>query len=249
LEADNRLLFTKVLRAIFNNVNRVATIRGQNFNVYPFYNNDGTVPPPYANNTFLGTENHYLTSGAATIDSGDLDAIETKLTLKGYGKNNGAQLILIVNRQELAVIRSFRVATSSSYDFVPAAGGAPWLLPTNTGGPVFPQGTTIPSEVNGLPVAGAYGPWIIVENDYMPAGYVLGLSSGGNLAAGNPVGIREHQNAALRGLRLVKGRTPDYPLIDSFYNRGFGTGIRHRGAGVVMQITASGTYTIPAAYA
>jgi hypothetical protein len=50
-------------------------------------------------------------------------------------------------------------------------------------------------------------------------------------------------------LRLVKGRTPDYPLIDSFYNRGFGTGIRHRGAGVVMQITASGTYTIPAAYA
>lgn len=114
---------------------------------------------------------------------------------------------------------------------------------------MFPQGTTIPSEVNGLPVAGAYGPWIIVENDYMPAGYVLGLSSGGNLAAGNPVGIREHQNAALRGLRLVKGRTPDYPLIDSFYNRGFGTGIRHRGAGVVMQITASGTYTIPAAYA
>jgi hypothetical protein len=52
----------------------------------------------------------------------------------------------------------------------------------------------------------------------------------------------------LRGLRLVKGAVPDYPLIDSYYQRGFGTGVRQRGGGVVMQVTASGTYTIPAAY-
>ena len=57
----------------------------------------------------------------------------------------------------------------------------------------------------------------------------------------------EHR-ADLRGLRLVKGPDRDYPLTDSFYLHGFGTGIRHRGAGVVMQITASGSYTTPAAY-
>lgn len=249
MEADNRLVFTKVLKAIFNNVNRSATIRGQNFNVYPFYNADGTVPPQFGPYTFTGSENHYITSGAATIDSGDLDALDTKLSQKGYGKTNGATMILLVNRQELATIRTFRVATGSSYDYVPAAGGAPWLLPTSTGGVVYPQGSSIPSTINGLNVAGAYGNFLIVENDYIPAGYVLAFATGGSLAATNPVGIREHQNAALRGLRLVKGRTPDYPLIDSFYNRGFGTGVRHRGAGVVMQITAAGSYTIPAAYA
>jgi len=36
--------------------------------------------------------------------------------------------------------------------------------------------------------------------------------------------------------------------VDSFYRRGIGTGIRHRGAGAVMQIKASGNYTVPAAY-
>jgi hypothetical protein len=248
LEADNRLQFVKVLKAIFNNVNRTATIRGQNFNVYALYNNDGTVPPPYINNTFLSTHNHYVTSGAATIDSGDMDQMETLLTEHGYGRLQGSQMIMLVNRAQLVTIRTFRVATGASYDYVPASGGVPWLLPTNTGGPVFPQGGAIPAEVNGLKVSGAYGPWLIVESDYMPAGYILGFASGGDNNAGNLVGIREHQNPALRGLRLVKGRTPDYPLIDSFYNRGFGTGIRQRGAGAVMQITASGTYTIPAAY-
>ena len=248
LEADNRLVFNLVMRAIFNNVNRTADIRNQAYNVYPFYNADGTVPPPYANNTFTGAENHYLVSGAASVTSGDLDDMDTKLSLKGYGRRQGSQMVLLVNRAEMATIRSFRVATGASYDFIPAAGGAPWLLPTNTGGVVFPQGGAIPNQVQGLDVSGAYGPWLVIENDYIPPGYMVGISTGGSQNVGNPVGLREHQNAALRGLRLVKGRTPDYPLIDSFYNRGIGTGVRHRGAGVVMQIKASGTYDIPAAW-
>src|SRR5690606_9503028 len=47
LEADNRLVFKKVLKSIFNNVNTTANIRGQAFPVYRLYNNDGTVPPDY----------------------------------------------------------------------------------------------------------------------------------------------------------------------------------------------------------
>ena len=53
----------------------------------------------------------------------------------------------------------------------------------------------------------------------------------------------------MRGLRLVKGRSADYPLQESMYQRGFGTGIRRRGAGVVMQIKATGSYVIPTQYA
>lgn len=248
LEADNRLMFQKVLKQLFNNTNKVASIRGNNYTVYPFYNNDGTVPPQFQNTTFTSTHQHYITSGAATVDGQDLVDLEALVSEHGYGALQGSQLILLVNRQQMATIRTFRVSTGSPYDFIAASGGAPWLLPTSTGGVVFPQGSAIPSQINGLTVQGAFGPWLIVENGYIPAGYMVGFATGGENQANNPVGIREHQNPALRGLRLVKGRTADYPLIDSFYNRGFGTGIRQRGAGAVMQITAAGSYTIPAAY-
>lgn len=248
LEADNRLVFQKVLRAIFNNVNRTANIRQQNFNVYPFYNNDGTVPPSYKNFTFDGTHQHYFTSGAATVVSADLDDMEDHLHHHGYGRQEGSTMILLVALKQLKVIRNFRVATGASYDFIPAAGQPPWLLPANVGGVVVPQGAGVPGAVAGLEVAGRYGPWLIIQEDYMPDDYMFGFATGGDNNAGNPVGIREHQNAALRGLRLVKGRDNDYPLVDSFYNRGFGTGVRQRGAGVVQQITASASYTIPAAY-
>lgn len=244
IEADNRLVFVKVLRAIFNNVNRTANIRQQSVTVYPFYNNDGTVPPRYKNTTHAGTHTHYLASGAATVDPGDLADMEEHLVHHGYGRQNGSTLVLLCNRAQVTTIRTFRVATGAAFDFVPVVGSPPWLLPTNTGGVV---GQTPPSQVQGLPVAGQYGPWLIVEEDYIPAGYMVGLATGGENNATNPVGIREHQNTGLRGLQLVKGRDGDYPLIDSFYRRGFGTGVRHRGAGVVMQITA-GAFTIPADY-
>lgn len=248
LEADNRLTFSKTLRAIFNNVNRATDIRNQAFTVYPFYNNDGTVPPKWKNTVHAGTHDHYISAGGAPITSADLDAMEDHLKHHGYGRQSGATLVLIVNSQELAVIRTFRVATGSSYDFVPGSGNPPWLLPATTGGVVIPQGATIPNQVGGMEVAGRYGSWLVVEEDYVPAGYMFGFATGGANNATNPVGFREHQNPGLRGLRLVKGRDNDYPLLDSFYNRGFGTGVRHRGAGVVMQV-AAGAYVIPTDYA
>jgi hypothetical protein len=244
LEADNRLIFTKIMKAMFSNINRTATIRGTAVNVYPFYNNDGTTPPDYNMNTFTNTHNHYLSSGAATVTFGDLDEMETHLVEHGYGRQQGSRLLLLVNRVELATIRGFRVASGATYDFVPAAGQAPFLLPTNTGGVVG----QVPTSVGGLPVAGAYGNWIVIESDFIPAAYMLGFATGGEQQASNPVGFRQHANAGLRGMRQVKGPDPDYPLIDSYYQRGFGTGVRHRGAAAIMKISA-GAYTIPAIYA
>ncbi len=246
LEADNRLLFNKVLRAIFNNVTRVANIRNQNVNVYPFYNGDTVVPPTFKTYTHTAGHNHYLVSGAATVDSGDLDELETHLRHHGYSTQLGANLILLVNSAQLATIRSFRVATGASYDFIPSQGSPPFLLPAKTGG--ISGGGQPANQFAGLDVAGRYGKWLIIEEDYVPAGYMVGFATGGVLQATNPVGIREHANAGLRGLRLVKGKDNDYPLVDSFYNHGFGTGVRHRGAGAVMQIKAAGTFDIPAAY-
>lgn len=251
IEADNRLVFNQVLRAIFNNNTRTADIRGTAYNVYPFYNGDAAAAPPnYKNYSFSDTHNHYLTSGAAAVDSGDLDTMATQLKHHGHGTAaNGGQLILMVPEDgaEVTAIRSFRVADGDSYDFIPAQGQSPFLLPTNTGG--IAGGAQPPSTFQGLAVAGRYGPWLVVEESYIPSGYMVGLASGGEVSAANPVGIREHLNPGLRGLQLVKGRSDDYPLIDSFYRRGFGTGIRQRGAGVVMEVTADATYDIPAEYA
>lgn len=244
LEADNRLVFSKVMRAVFNNVNRQTDIRGQNIPVYPFYNADGTVPPTFKNYTHDGTHTHYLTSGAAVIDSGDLDDLETHLVHHGYGRENGSNLVVLMNRAQVATVRTFRVSTGASYDFIPAVGSPAFLAP-----PDGIIGGRPAATYQGLTVAGSYGPWTIIEEDYIPVGYVMAFATGGILAATNPVGLREHVNAALRGLRIIPGSRAGYPLLDSFYNRGFGTGIRHRGAGVVMQITANAAYAIPAAYA
>jgi hypothetical protein len=38
---------------------------------------------------------------------------------------------------------------------------------------------------------------------------------------------------------------PDAILQDSFYARGFGVGVRHRGAAVVTQVTTNASYTPP----
>jgi hypothetical protein len=242
LEADNQLVFTKVMDALYNKNNREADINGQIVPVYALYNADGTVPPAYKTNTFTGSETHYLTSGAATIESEDLDVLYSKLRMKGYSAENGVPHVLLVNPAEGAVIRTFRVATGATYDFIPAQGQPGAWVDAN----MTLVGANAPSSTyQGLNVIGRYGHILVVEDDLFPVGYVTLLGSGGRANLNNPVGIREHANAALRGLRLVKGPIADYPLIDSFYQRGFGTGIRQRGGAVVMQITASGTYTNP----
>lgn len=244
LEADNRLVFLEVMRTLFRNTNRTANINTQNYNVYTFWNADGTAPPAYKNNTFAGTHTHYRTSGAATITSGDLDEITDDFKSHGYSAENGTTHFALVNSVEANVIRGFRVSGGARYDFIPAV-GQPGLIVPNLQGLI---GSQPGANFRGMNVIGSYGTMLIVEEDYIPAGYVAAFASGGAANLNNPIGFREHANAGLRGLRLVKGRDADYPLIDSYYARGFGTGVRQRGAGMVMQITAAGSYTIPAAY-
>lgn len=245
LDADNRLLFKEVMRTLFRNTNRTATIKGQNYNVFAFWNADGTVPPAYKANTFDGTHTHYRASGGATIVSGDLDEIVDDFKSHGYSAENGSTMFALVNVAEANVIRGFRVASGARYDFIPAQGQPGLIIPAQdqllgTGQP--------PATFRGLNVIGSYGPLLIIEEDYVPPAYVVALVSGGEANLQNPIGLREHANTGLRGLRLVKGRDNDYPLIDSYYVRGFGTGIRQRGAGMIMKITA-GAYSVPAEYA
>lgn len=242
LEADNRLIYTKVMDALYNPANRMADINGQDVNVYALYNGDGTVPPKYKTNTFDGTHTHYLASGATTVEPADLDDMYEHLRHHGYSMENGVTHILLVNEREAKTIRTFRSANGASYDFIPATGQPGIILPADQ--QIF--GAAQPGNMYaGLNVTGRYGNWLVVVDDMFPMGYMAGVGTGGRGNLNNPVGFREHANPSLRGLRLVKGPNPDYPLIDSFYNRGFGTGVRQRGGSVIMQVTSAASYTAP----
>lgn len=253
LEADNRLVFNEIMRTLFRNTNRTVEITQRNYTVYAFYNADGTVPPPYKATTHLGTHQHYLASGAATVDSGDVEAMIDHLDHHGYSRVNGADIFIMVNRAQGDAIRTWKAnvvnanGATAKYDFIPSTNQPTFVLPQNFVTSTV-EGVRPPGVIRGMYVIGSYGDAFIVQEDYMPAGYMVGFATGGSESLTNPIGIREHSNAALRGLRIVKGRQPDYPLQDSYYQRGFGSGIRQRGAGVVMQITA-GAYTVPAIYA
>lgn len=244
LEADNNLLFTQVFKTVFNPTNLVG-IADSNIpvNVYKFYNADGEVPPQYKTNTFTGSHTHYQTTGTSTLGFASLDAMADDMISHGFGPQTGTKLVLWVNRAQGKLIRAFRVTGGATYDFIPGTG---------VGGGVFiaagtyvgaPEGAPVPGEI------GTYGPWHVVEEEYIPAGYVVALASGGFGNLNNPIGIRQHKNPAYQGLKVIPGQRSDYPLIDSFYRRGFGVGVRQRGAGIVMQVTTSGTYTVPGIYA
>lgn len=249
LEADNRLLFNAVMKCLFNPTNLVG-VADSNIptQVVKFYNGDGEVPPVYKNNTFTGSHSHYGTTQSlgtsATLNSATLDAVEADFRKHGFTPViSGTKLIAMVNPQEGTIMRGFKVANGAKYDFIPGANyGGGIFLPMN-GGLVAATSDPVPGEI------GTYGPWHIVEEEYIPAGYLSLMASGGTFNLQNPIGIREHYNASMRGLRLIPGARSDYPLIDSFYERGFGTGVRQRGGGWLVQVTNSATYTVPTIYA
>lgn len=248
LEGDKRLVFRKVMESIFDNRNRATKIENQAYNVYPLYNGDGMVPPDYGTNTFDGTHSHYLVSGGAAVDPGDLEDALDHIEEHGYSRENGTTLVVLVNKQEAKVIRTFRQGQTtngvvSNYDFIPSQNEPALILP-DTG----LLGDRPPSVWNGLNVIGSYRGALIIEEMNIPAGYILTFGSGGLANLQNLVGFREHANPAYRGLRLISGNQQGYPLTDSYYSRGFGTGIRQRGGAVVTQIKASGSYAPPAKY-
>lgn len=244
-EADNRNMFNMVMKTVFN-TSRRTNKEGQT--VYPFYAGAaGDLPPAVGTTTFADNHNHFTTAAALTPA-----AYEAHLTLlreHGYTRANGYTIVTMINEAQEGTFRQFRSTANGgtgTYDFVAAQGTDALLLPTDV---QYPAGTSRPpASLRGMEVVGAYWEGTIVKNAFIPAGYLFSFVTGGQENIQNPVAIREHPTAGLRGLRLVKGRTPDYPLVDSFYNRGFGTGIRRRGAGAVLQITG-GAYTVPAAYA
>lgn len=240
LHADNALTTKAIMRRILN------PTAGQNSDgrtVYGLWNGDGIAPPNYLFQSFAGTHSHYMVSGGTTVDGRDLDDLIGNVTEHGYADVPGAQLLLFVNPAQMRDVARVRTsdAVGPAYDFIPSLGAPPWIADEV----ILNPAAQAPATYQGMKIAGSYGPAWITESGFMPPGYLLLVATGGPGSSLNPVGFREHITPAYQGLRLLPGSRSEYPLVDSFYSRGFGVGVRHRGAAAVMQIKPSGTYTPP----
>ena len=252
LQADERLVFRKVMEAIFDNRNRETDIRGNAYKVYPLYNADGTVPPAFRSTTFTSSHSHYLVSGNAKVDSGDLEDAYEHIAEHGYSIEAGTTIVHLCNHQEIKEIRKFKMgeennnSVEANYDFIPARSQPAQFLDS----PLGLLGSLPPDSWNGMRVSGSYDDALIIENDFIPPGYILTFGTGGLGNLQNLVGFREHKNAVYRGLRVMPGNDQRYPLVESYYTRGFGTGIRQRAGAVVTQIGTgdNGAYEIPTQY-
>jgi hypothetical protein len=249
LQADERLVFRKVMEAIFDNRNRETDIRNNPYPVYPLYNDDGTVPPPYGETTFDDTHDHYMVSGHSIIDSGDVEDAYDNLQEHGYSIENGTQIICLMNRNQVKEARKWRMGVvnqntvEANYDFIPARSQPAQYLDS----PLGLIGTLPPDFWQGLRVSGSYDDILIIEQPFIPDGYFLMFGAGGAGNLQNLVGLREHANPVYRGLRILPGNDQRYPLIESYYTRAFGTGVRQRGGAVVMML-GTGSYVIPDKY-
>lgn len=237
LAADNRLTSEAILARLLNPAVRENE---DGVPVYGLYNGDDTAPPRVGFRTFAAGHDHYLTSGSAAPDGSDLDDMARHIREHGYGVRVGSRLLLFVNPDETEPLAAIRSGDGgAAHDFI-SAGGAPAYLTSET-----LVGERPPGEYNGLRVLGSYGDVWIVPSEFMPPGYLAMVATGGANSDLNPVGFREHPTPGFQGLRLLPGNQSGHPLVESFYTRGFGVGVRHRGAAAVMQITTATEYTPP----
>lgn len=242
LAADGKLVQGSVLSQIFDNT------PGENewgHTVYPLYNGDTVVPPAYLGKGFSGPHNHYIVSAGSEIDSADVEDAAKAVREHGYSSEPGSQLLAFVNPEQLETVSTFRAGMTNNngaiahHDWIPSAGAPAYLQPENI------MGQIAPAQFNGLKVSGSYGDTWFIASDFVPESYLLVAATYGPNSQNNVVGIRQHPNPSYQGMRQIPGFAPGYPLQDSFFQRSFGTGVRHRGAAAVVQIKESGSYDIP----
>ncbi|WP_166906176.1 hypothetical protein [Mycobacterium sp. DL440] len=242
LEADNKLTTGTILQRLFS---PTEGVNDWGHSVYGLYNGDTMVPPAYLGKAFATAHNHYLVSGGAVIDSGDLEQATKLVTEHGFGTTPNSRLLALMNPAQAEVVSTFKAGEENAtgivakHDYIPSAGAPAYLQPENIVGQVAPE------KFNGLAVQGSYGPVWVIQSDFIPEGYFSVVATYGPNSPDNAIGFRQHQNTVYQGLRIYPG-APEYPLTDSFLSRAFGVGTRRRGQAAVVQIKASGSFDTPA---
>ncbi|WP_225346443.1 hypothetical protein [Mycobacterium intracellulare] len=243
LAADQKLVSGTVLSTLFG---KTRKRNEHGMVVYDLYDGVAPGPPNYNGRTFDESETHYFTSGASQIDSQDIEDAIRLITRKGYGTTGNSKILILANPDESEYIQSWRAGEPSRpngpdalWDFIPAADKPPFITPAGE-----LVGQQVPGEIWNVKVQGSYGEALLVQSDFIPSGYVGVVATYGPGSLYNCIGFREHPNPAYQGLRQIPGAGA-YPIVGSYHQRSFGTGVRQRGAAVAIQVTISNTYTAP----
>ncbi len=241
LEADNRLVFKACFGALFNPAQRMNP---EGIAVFPLWNADSQTPPPWAGLSFAGDHTHYLVSGAAAVDGNDVIDLTRQIAHHGYGDvARGSRIVVLCHPNDGEVLRGVVKGAASAMDFIPSS-SAPAFLTTQT-----LIGERPPNSLGRLPIFGSIGNAWLSENALIPQGYLLAVAIAGENNSSAVLALREHVRPEMQGLRQIPVNLAEPTVQDSLYRRGFGTGVRQRGAAAVMQIKAAGAYVPPADYA
>lgn len=242
MAADQKNITTTVLNRLLS---PTVSANENSTPIYGLWNGSGTmIPPSFMGSDFAVNHQHYLVSGATSLDSDDVSVLVNHVTEHGYGLDAGSRVLILCSQNEADVITSFRAGQTNNnskvakHDFIPSSAAPPYLTTQTL------VGERAPENLGGVPILGSYGRAWIAETPLMPVGYVAAVVTNGANTALNVIGFREWPSADYQGLRLIPGNGP-YPIQDAFYQRSFGVGVRHRGAAAVMQIKASGVYDVP----
>ncbi|MCT7656833.1 hypothetical protein [Mycobacterium deserti] len=253
LTGDTTLCTGEILKSVFGKTRRKNP---EGFTVYDLYDGVAPGPPPYLGRQFPTEETHYVTSGTEQVDAGDAEHLIRLVTRKGFSKETGATLLLLCNPDEAEHVMSWRANQPSrppegaetlddvpkaKWDFIPSESQPPYL--SGDGGELI--GEPVAGSIYDIPVLGSYGEALVIQSDYVPSGYIAVVATYGPNSDRNVVGFREWPDASQQGLRLMPGNWQGVPLVESFATRGFGTGVRRRGAAAVCQVTTNANYTAP----
>ena len=203
--------------------------------IEPLANGDSVVYPPVIGATAEATENHYLESGytvANISDTNDPAATVVAELEEHFGAPTGGSNIAMFVSADVGV------KLEPLTDFVPITR---WNIQP---GANTATAVGLPAGIPGRILGTLSGAWI-VEWRYLPATYTIAI----DLDAPAPLWMRVDPAYTGLGTGLQLVATSDkYPFTESFYSHRFGVAAANRLNGVVMEVAADGSYTVPTGY-
>lgn len=229
----------EMFKAIFNNTQRTFSdpLWGSLL-IEPLANGDAVIYPPIEGSETEATETLYYGSNYVASDISDtnnpITGIVTKLE-DHFGASQGGERIVVFVKSGSTAVAKIKALT----DFVDVnINGITYGSNTPTVNPG--ELPNVPGRIIGY-TSGAY----ISEYRWMPAEYLFGV----HMDAPPPLKMRvDPADTGLgQGLQLV-AEDERYPIHSAHYRNRFGFGVANRLNGVMVQLVASTSYTIPTGY-
>jgi hypothetical protein len=229
----------EMLKAIFNNTERTFSdpLWGSLL-IEPLANGDAVVYPPISGSEAEATENLYYGTNYVASSISDSNNPITGIVAKledHFGESQGGERIVVFVKSGSTAATKIKALTNFVDADIKGINYGVNQSTVDAG-----QLPNVPGRIIGY-VDGAY----ISEWRWMPAEYLFGVY----MDAPAPLKMRvDPADTGLgQGLQLV-AEDERYPIHSAHYRNRFGFGVGNRLNGVMVQLVASTSYTIPTGY-